>query len=132
MSDEQRREPRWRDYETFEDAARRLIGVMDERAKKRKTLAGGDLGPAEIADQVMSPPDKRADGERLRGSVSLDRRPQLTSDQGEVVRGSGMGGGQTDFNFVRFSLMSMEAACPARGDFHAAERARHAPEDEVE
>jgi hypothetical protein len=30
----------WRKTESVEDAARRLIGVMDERAKKRKTLAG--------------------------------------------------------------------------------------------
>jgi hypothetical protein len=34
MSIEQRKEPDWRDYETMEEAAVRLLRVLDERAKK--------------------------------------------------------------------------------------------------
>jgi hypothetical protein len=45
MSIEQRKEPDWRDYETMEEAAVRLLRVLDERAKK-KALAGGGLAPA--------------------------------------------------------------------------------------
>lgn len=43
--------PNWRDFETMEEAASRLLRVLDERVKNRKTLAGGDVGPAQIADQ---------------------------------------------------------------------------------
>jgi hypothetical protein len=80
MSDEQRREPNWRDYETFEDAARRLIGVMDERAKKRKTLAGGDLGAGTNSDQQRwSPTAEKCGSPELKRSAKLDGLPQSTA-----------------------------------------------------
>lgn len=58
----------------MEDAARRLIGVMDERAKKR--LAGGRKGPAEIADPQQSPAERVADSENM-GLGMLDRCPPV-------------------------------------------------------
>src|SRR5690349_11196803 len=74
MSGGQRKD--WREYETMEDAARRLIGVMDERAKRK---AAGSLGvePAEILNRPLSP-DENGPSESDRGSGSLDRSGQLT------------------------------------------------------
>ena len=71
--------------EDFRDAAR-LLAVLEQRSKNRRA---GRLGPValEIADQLLSPTDKRADGESDGVQVSLNRRPQLTSAQGEVGRG---------------------------------------------
>ncbi|WP_404927128.1 hypothetical protein [Mesorhizobium sp. ORM16] len=72
----------------MEEAARRLIGVMDERAKRR---ASGRLqGPEQIQDQPLSPAEN-ADGERLLGSGSLDRRPQSADADREDSCGSGLG-----------------------------------------
>ncbi|TGQ11202.1 hypothetical protein EN858_14865 [Mesorhizobium sp. M4B.F.Ca.ET.215.01.1.1] len=57
----------WRETESVGDAVRRLTAMIDERnAKKRKHLAGGCLGPAEIQDRPLSP-DEKAAGESDRG-----------------------------------------------------------------
>jgi hypothetical protein len=91
MSDEQRREPNWREYETYEDAARRLIGVMDERAKKRKNSAGEDLGRRQFADQ---PPQRSLVGraEKWPGA-ERDKGPQRFKAPGQSTPlGGGVGG----------------------------------------
>lgn len=58
MSGEKRKD--FREFETMEEAARRLIGVMDERKKRR--LAGGLEGPAEIRNQPAVSPAKAENG----------------------------------------------------------------------
>jgi hypothetical protein len=77
MSSTQRKD--WREEETLEEAARRLIGVMDERAKRR--LAGGQNGPAEIHRSSASPLEKAADSESV-GLGSLDRCPPVNAARG--------------------------------------------------
>lgn len=77
----------WRELESMEDAARRLLQELDERtqrkATERKTLAGGvRLGPAEIRDPDVSPSGKAADSESA-GWGSLDRCPPVTQPREE-------------------------------------------------
>ncbi|TGR83313.1 hypothetical protein EN866_34250 [Mesorhizobium sp. M2D.F.Ca.ET.223.01.1.1] len=127
----------WREEESIEDAARRLLAELDERVRRKASerLEGSE----KIADRPWSQ-DERGGSESDGVTGSLDRCRQSTPTVGgnggdpalEGVAERGLGCGQTDFDTVRFSLDGMEAACPARGDFHVAERARHAPEDEVE
>ena len=47
MNGRQRKD--WRETEPVEDAVRRLIGVMDERARKK---ASGAQSPEQIADEI--------------------------------------------------------------------------------
>jgi hypothetical protein len=135
---DKRKEPNWREAESMSDAASRLLRVLDERAKKRKNSAGEDLGRRQIADQPpqMSPTglaDERADGASDGVQVSLKRRPQLTDSREDVAGGLVKGGGQTDLQCVRFSYGSKRAACPVSGSpLLPAERARNAPESEIE
>jgi|SRR6185369_5404319 len=131
----------WRETESMEDAARRLIGVLDERAKKRKHLAGGCMGPAEIADRPLSP-DENADGASARGSGALKRRPQSTpvrEDTGDhaAERGGNSSGlefdGRAEFSTLGFvqSFSFQGTARPTPDDFleEGRSRERHAPED---
>jgi len=83
----------WRELESFEEAAARLIGVMDER--KRKRLAGSLNAPAEIMDQQRSPAENAA-GEKLEGSGSFDRQPQRPAAREDAC--SGLGSGQVYSN----------------------------------
>lgn len=69
--------------------ARRLLAVLDERSRRK--AAGRLEGPAQIADQLLSPADERADGENDQGVSTFDRRPQLTATRGEGEVGSGLG-----------------------------------------
>ncbi|RWO22841.1 hypothetical protein [Mesorhizobium sp.] len=89
--EQQRRRKDWRETESLEDAARRLIGVMDERANAKKTLAGGVLGPAEIRDPAPTVLEKVADSENDWGLSSFDRCPPVAA-AGEDGSGLGAGG----------------------------------------
>jgi hypothetical protein len=118
---------------------RKVLADAKRAMEERKTLAGGDLGAGtNCRDQPpqMSPTglaDKRADGDSDRVQVSLDRRPQLTDSREDVAGGLVKGGGQTDLQCVRFSYGSKRAACPVSGSpLLPAERARNAPESEIE
>jgi hypothetical protein len=91
--------PNWRDFESMEDAARRLIGVMDERAKKRR-LAGGHERPAEIHETSTQSlvAGENAEERSHKGSGRLDAPPQRSAAGGwEEDGGIGNTGGQTDF-----------------------------------
>jgi len=79
----------WRETESYEDAARRLIGVMDERAKKK--AAERLEGSAKIQDRPLSP-GENADGASDGVSGSLKRRPQQFTNReaaGDPVAGEG-------------------------------------------
>ena len=124
----------------MEDAAARLLAVLEQRAEKRRP-AGGHERPAEIQQSrtyvPAYPGENGREASAKNGSAALKPPGQLTPQREECGdhtleggNGRGLGGGQTDFQTVRFSYGSMEAACPARGDFHTAERTRCTPEDE--
>jgi len=102
--------------EDFRDAAR-LLAVLEQRSKNRRA---GRLGPValEIADQLLSPTDKRADGASDGVQVTLKRRPQLTAtrEEGEVGSGSVKGGGHAAKSFEE-SFRSNGCACPDAPDF---------------
>ena len=133
MNGGQRKDRNWREYEDTSDAVRRLTAMIDERNAKKRRLAGGQNCPAEIQDRPLSPDEKAGDEESTGSGMLNPRRQQLTSDQGEVVRGSAMGGGKADLQCVRFSYGSKRAACPVSGSpLLPAERARNAPESEIE
>ena len=63
---ESRNERNWRETESMEDAARRLIGVMDERAKKRQQASGRLEAPEQIQKR---PADERNQGVSLTQSA---------------------------------------------------------------
>ncbi|TPN03830.1 hypothetical protein FJ973_29755 [Mesorhizobium sp. B2-1-3] len=81
----------WNEQDTRD--AQRLCRVLMERTEKRRRLAGGLEGPAEIHKSSASPLEKGADGEKSGlGSGALDpRRQQSTVANGEVFRGNGLG-----------------------------------------
>lgn len=72
----------WRETESMEDAARRLIGVMDERAK-RKTLSGGDLGPEQIQDPREHVPASREKAGANQSDGPLDGSRPIAATGGE-------------------------------------------------
>jgi hypothetical protein len=136
----------WRDAESMSDAASRLLRVLDERAKKRKTLAGSDLDAGPDSNQpalsrVRAEKCGR-DSERQHGSTAL-KLPgrQYTPPQGggiggdpvaEVGRSNGIGnaGAQAVLG-IGSSLKYKDTACPAL-DEALADRSRRypdAPED---
>ncbi|PBB75183.1 hypothetical protein CK227_10345 [Mesorhizobium sp. WSM4308] len=129
MSDQQRKEPNWREEESMEAAASRLLRVLDERAKKR---AAGAQSPARILDRPLSP-DEGADGESDLGSGSLDRRPQLTDSREELASGLEYGRradlGQLDYVFEK--IRPKDTARPISGRILDEGRSResYAPED---
>ena len=119
----------WRDEETMEAAAVRLLRVLNERTEKR--LAGSLKGPAGI--QGPAEALENADG-ASDGLGTLKRRPQHT-DEGRHV-GDHTGGAKTDSGFeeigqadlqarhVRFSFeVAEETACPVPDDSTTADRA---------
>jgi hypothetical protein len=144
MSDEQRREPNWRETESMEDAARRLWRDWDER--KAKKAAECLDNSAQIEGSRTPVPACREksgrDSERKHGSTAL-KLPgrQLTPPQGggiggdpvaEVGRSNGMGntGGQADFG-ISSSLKYKDTTRPALDEALADRPRRYpdAPED---
>ncbi len=80
------RRPDWRETESFEDAARRLMAIMDERARKK--AAERLEGSAQIADRPKG--DGGAGSESGRGGHSLNRcRP--TDSRARTADGLGKG-----------------------------------------
>jgi hypothetical protein len=125
----------FRDFETLGDAARRLIGVMDERAKKRKAAGGLGVDRHQFADRPMSP-DENGPSESDRGSGSLDRSGQLapvregtgdhTAERGGNDSGLEWGGGHVDFR--RNFRGNKDTTRPTLDEPLLADRAkRHAP-----
>jgi hypothetical protein len=132
MNSDQRKDRNWREYEDISDAVRRLTAMIDERNAKRR-LAGGQNGPAEIRDRPKSPGEKAGDEESTGSGMLNPHRQQLTDSREDVAGGLVKGGGQTDLQCVRFSYGSKRAACPVSGSpLLPAERARNAPESEIE
>jgi hypothetical protein len=87
-----RKDMNWRDAESMSDAASRLLRVLDERAKKRKTLAGSDLDAGPDSNQpalsrVRAEKCGR-DSERQHGSTAL----KLPGRQYTPPQGGGIGG----------------------------------------
>jgi hypothetical protein len=91
MSNSRRRN--FREDETLEAAARRLLQEWDERIARKKAAERLEAS-AQIADQSCPSADKRADGESDQGVSTLNRRPQLTAtrEDGEVGSGWVAGG----------------------------------------
>jgi hypothetical protein len=115
------RKPTWRDLESMEEAAARLLAGLDARAEKRRKAAGRLEGPAEITDRPLSP-DEKADGASNEGLGMLKRRPQFTAGReelaggdpvAEVGRSNGIGntGGQAGFG-ISSSLKYKDTARP--------------------
>jgi len=146
------RQKGWRELESTEDAARRLLAVLDERSK-RETLAGSvRLGPAEIADQpAVSPAEAEKGGGQNSGANSVGSAAlkssgrQSTHAEGrngsdhtaKVLRGDGSGlemkGGRATFSGcepVSFEVSNGRTR-PITPDFAVGtDRAnRYAPED---
>lgn len=99
MSAEQRREPNWRETESTEDAARRLLAVLDERSRRNK--ASGRLqAPEQIQKSEAASPcvalEKRPADERNQGSASLQSAGQLTVAWVEGEDGNGLGADGVD------------------------------------
>jgi len=83
----------------MEAAASRLLRVLDERVRKRR-LAGGLEGPAEIQDRPLSP-DENAEERSHMGSGRLDAPPQLTQpreDGCDPVASKGFSGNGLEFD----------------------------------
>ncbi|PAQ03700.1 hypothetical protein CIT25_04070 [Mesorhizobium mediterraneum] len=87
--EQQRRRKDWRETESLEDAARRLLAKMDERANAKKQ-AGGKLGPALIAYPALKL-EKEGPGQSDRGVRTLNG-PVPIAAAGEV--GSGLDAGE--------------------------------------
>jgi len=88
--DSRHRQKGWRDEETMEDAAKRLLAELEQRVEKRR-LAGGHVRPAEIADRPLSPDENAEDGSH-RGSGRLDRPPHTVVAREEADNGMGADG----------------------------------------
>lgn len=67
MSNEQRRG--WRELETYEEAAVRLLRVLNERTEKRK-VAGHLKAPAEIQGSCESLQEKRPEPSNMVGNIA--------------------------------------------------------------
>jgi hypothetical protein len=143
MSDEQRREPNWRETESLEDAARRLWRDWDER--KAKKAAEGLERSAQFANQqptrsLVGLAEKCGrDSERQHGSTAL-KLPgrQSTPPQGggiggdpvaEVGRSNGIGnaGGQAVLG-ISSSLKYKDTASPNALDEALVDRSRRYPD----
>lgn len=135
-----RKDRNWREAESMEDAARRLLAELDERAK-RKDLAGRVmLEPAQIADQPTVSLVKAEKWPAPSKGVHAQGAGQHTT-QGEdcvdhTARKEGTGqrigiGGRADFSGGCFSFRGgKDTARPTLDEPLLAERAnRHAPED---
>jgi hypothetical protein len=148
LMENRHRQKGWREEETMEDAAARLLAVLEQRVEKRKNSAGEDLGRRQFADQqptrsLVGLAEKSGrDSERKHGSTAL-KLPgrQLTPPQGggiggdpvaEVGRSNGMGntGGQADFG-ISSSLKYKDTTRPALDEALADRPRRYpdAPED---
>jgi hypothetical protein len=72
----------WRENESYEEAARRLLAELDERSKKRKTLAGGEAGAGtnHISKDVCPCVSLEKSGlaDRNNGLHAIDASPQFT------------------------------------------------------
>lgn len=121
----------WRELETMEAAASRLLRVLDERAKKRKNSAGGDTEPAKIAEtsaRSLVAGESGDEPERMRRSAALDGSSPTAA--GAWEGSSGMGGGHAGFQGRSFSLRSGCTARPTLDEHPLTDRAiTHAPED---
>ena len=86
----------WRETESLEEAARRLIGVMDERAKKR--LSGRLQAPEKFQgdSRVPSSRESAAPNQSNQGVGMLDGSAPI-ADAGRSG-GSGLGCGQVACN----------------------------------
>ena len=65
----------WRETESMEDAASRLLRVLDERIARKKAAERLDNCSAQIADRPLSP-DENAEERSRMGSGRLDAPPQ--------------------------------------------------------
>jgi hypothetical protein len=137
----------WRELESTEDAAARLLAVLEQRVEKRKAAEGLERS-AQFADQqptrsLVGLAEKCGrDSERKHGSTAL-KLPgrQSTPPQGGgiggdpvaevgISNGIGNAGGQTGFG-ISSSLKCKDTACPAL-DEALGDRSRpysDAPED---
>jgi hypothetical protein len=138
----------WRETESLEDAAARLLAVLEQRVQKRKTLAGGGLGTSQdCSSRTYVPAYPGESGTEASANADHDAlKPRCQSTQpredgydpvahhcDEGSNGLGMGGRKADLQCVRFSYGSKRAACPISGSpLLPAERARNAPESEIE
>ncbi|WP_210237894.1 hypothetical protein, partial [Mesorhizobium sp. M2D.F.Ca.ET.223.01.1.1] len=70
MSGKQRKEPDWRELESYEDAARRLLAELDERVRRKASER--PEGSEKFADRPWSQ-DERGGSESEGVTGSLDR-----------------------------------------------------------
>jgi hypothetical protein len=101
------RQKGWREYETYEDAARRLLAELDERSKKRKTLAAGEAGGGTNCSSKGVCPcaslEKSGLANRTNGPHAIDASPQFSQpreDGCDPVASKGFSGNGLDADGV--------------------------------